>query len=93
VRADSAFNRSMGVNYLALIEEGGSDMPAPGLSFVVMTIALVGIVIAVRKIPRTEQGQFQGCGCSAGLIGVVAILVFFIWAASLINLIFALTGS
>jgi hypothetical protein len=73
-------------------EETGSDILNAAIYFVVMSIALLGMVVAIKKIPRTEEGYYRGCGCSASLVGIVGLLVFLGWVASLANLIFSVTG-
>lgn len=73
-------------------EETGIDKFAPAFYVIITSIALLGMVIAVRNIPRTKEGHFRGCGCTAFLVAIIGIMVFFGWAATLIYLIFSITG-
>lgn len=83
---------SLEVSIIQAGEETGGDIFNPAIYFIVMSVALLGIVIAIKKIPRTEEGYYQGCGCSASLVGILGLLVFLGWVASLANLIFSLAG-
>jgi hypothetical protein len=80
------------VNIIQVSEETGGDTINPVFAFIIMSVALLGIIIAIRNIPRTKEGYYRGCGCSASLVGIVGILVFLGWVASLANLIFSLAG-